>query len=59
MEATTRIVLVTGGAAMATPDPETHFLVDALDRIGIEAFQSAAYTQTRPHPHQSRRVANG
>jgi len=37
MEATTRIVLVTGGAAMATPDPETHFLVDALERIGIEA----------------------
>ena len=29
--------------------------IDTFDRIGIEAFQSAAY----PHPHQSRRVANG
>ena len=37
MEATTRIVLVTGGATMAKPDPESHYLVDALDRIGVEA----------------------
>ena len=36
MEATTRIVLVTG-ATMAKPDPETHLLVDALARIGVEA----------------------
>ncbi len=36
MEATTRIVLVTG-ATMAKPDPETHLLVAALARIGVEA----------------------
>ena len=40
MEATTRIVLVTGGATMAKPDPESHYLVDALDRIGVEAVVS-------------------
>lgn len=36
MEASTRIVLVTG-ATMAKPDPETHLLVAALARIGVEA----------------------
>lgn len=36
MEATSRIALVTG-ATMAKPDPETHLLVDALARIGVEA----------------------
>ena len=29
--------------------------IDTFDRVGIEVFQHAAY----PHPHQSRRVANG
>jgi sulfite reductase (NADPH) hemoprotein beta-component len=29
--------------------------IDTFDRIGIEPFRNAAY----PHPHQSRRVANG
>ena len=36
MEASTRIVLVTG-ATMAKPDPETHLLVAALARIGVDA----------------------
>lgn len=36
MEASTRIVLVTG-ATMAKPDPETHLLVAALAKIGVEA----------------------
>jgi sulfite reductase (NADPH) hemoprotein beta-component len=33
--------------------------IDTFDRIGEEPFRHAAYTQTQPHPHQSRRVANG
>ena len=33
--------------------------IDTFDRIGIEAFQSAAYQRNPAHPHQSRRVANG
>jgi len=37
MQASTRIVLVTG-AAMAKPDPETHLLVAALARIGVDAL---------------------
>jgi glutathione synthase/RimK-type ligase-like ATP-grasp enzyme len=36
MEASTRIVLVTG-ATMAKPDPETHLLVAALAKIGVDA----------------------
>jgi sulfite reductase (NADPH) hemoprotein beta-component len=46
------------GAYLAHRHADERF-IDTFDRIGIEAFQSAAYTQTRPHPHQSRRVANG
>ena len=37
MQASTRIALVTG-AAMAKPDPETHLLVAALARIGVDAL---------------------
>ena len=42
------------GAYLAHRHADERF-IDTFDRIGIEAFQSAAY----PHPHQARRVANG
>jgi sulfite reductase (NADPH) hemoprotein beta-component len=46
------------GAYLAHRHADERF-IDTFDRIGIEAFQSAAYAQTQPNPHQSRRVANG